>query len=788
MVYDAIIVGAGLTGLKAAYDLTRAGKSVLVLEARSRIGGRAYSVQETYNGAPTTFDFGAHFIGDENYQKPIWDLVKTLGLKTFAQYEGPGANPQAGGPFWAGQGANLQENDKGTFDAYIGTTVPENENDQYYLLMMQELVDGIPLEAPWTAPTAAGFDTLSVQDWVTTVNIPQIGPPSSYFQKLVRMLCRVGFSTEPENISMLWLLFYIRSSGGLQRFQAIRWPMQGAQGYRLEKGAQSIAEALADTLVTPVQTNVQVAHIDCPPQSNVTITDTNGQTYVGKSVLIAMAPALYKKLSFTPALPAGRMAAANAMGNSTMIMAYVQFDTAFWRTDTTQFQMGAVNGIPVYPNNPDPAFAANISEYGLSGDVLMLDGPSVWMMDNTSAEGAPALFAFLVGDEAKKVQHMTPAQRGKMIITRMTSIFGSAVQANNPVYHEKDWNADPFSEGCPAGHFGKGGFFSGGAEILLNGKGREPLNSVFFASTETATLSNGYMSGAVWSGTEIARIMQGYIQQGPATMSDDFSRGQTMEYVAKTMTTALQMQNPMVEAAVITPNSVLHGPGGKLLSGSFSGIGGRIDFYTMLGLYFTITKVEQVGIDLDLSKNKALIQWRLSGVANAAQRPFSDLPLTAEVIFSPPGVLPVQAAEVQLVTDTLLLDSLGQGHPFNEANMEAIAKLASVPDLSWMSRYNWPDGMQVWGPGEPLPKGPFAGLSGLRTILGSIANFPYFVLTDPNVYTDFADLTVVATYQLSAQYGSKQTSAQPFVIIFKFANGAGNEPSDILFQSDMTVF
>ncbi|KAI9927548.1 hypothetical protein ASPWEDRAFT_186881 [Aspergillus wentii DTO 134E9] len=44
-VYDAIVIGAGYSGLMAARDLTDRGLSVLMLEARDRVGGRTYTVE-----------------------------------------------------------------------------------------------------------------------------------------------------------------------------------------------------------------------------------------------------------------------------------------------------------------------------------------------------------------------------------------------------------------------------------------------------------------------------------------------------------------------------------------------------------------------------------------------------------------------------------------------------------------------------------------------------------------------------------------------------------------------
>ena len=58
--YDVIVIGAGAAGLAAAYTLCRAGHSVLVLEARDRIGGRIWTRTEPALTAPV--ELGAEFI------------------------------------------------------------------------------------------------------------------------------------------------------------------------------------------------------------------------------------------------------------------------------------------------------------------------------------------------------------------------------------------------------------------------------------------------------------------------------------------------------------------------------------------------------------------------------------------------------------------------------------------------------------------------------------------------------------------------------------------------------
>src|SRR6478672_8707550 len=47
---DVIVVGAGLAGLTAAYELKRAGFDVKVLEARDRVGGRVHTIHDPFRG------------------------------------------------------------------------------------------------------------------------------------------------------------------------------------------------------------------------------------------------------------------------------------------------------------------------------------------------------------------------------------------------------------------------------------------------------------------------------------------------------------------------------------------------------------------------------------------------------------------------------------------------------------------------------------------------------------------------------------------------------------------
>src|SRR5262245_40644310 len=74
--YDVVVVGAGAAGLGATRTLVEGGFSVIALEARHRIGGRAWTDTETF-GVP--FDRGCAWLhsGDIN---PWRDIARRLGF------------------------------------------------------------------------------------------------------------------------------------------------------------------------------------------------------------------------------------------------------------------------------------------------------------------------------------------------------------------------------------------------------------------------------------------------------------------------------------------------------------------------------------------------------------------------------------------------------------------------------------------------------------------------------------------------------------------------------------
>lgn len=79
---DAIVVGAGASGIAAARALQDAGKKVTILEARDRLGGR---IDTDYTFAPHAIERGAEFMHGEHIV--TWDLVRRYQFNTLPTFE-----------------------------------------------------------------------------------------------------------------------------------------------------------------------------------------------------------------------------------------------------------------------------------------------------------------------------------------------------------------------------------------------------------------------------------------------------------------------------------------------------------------------------------------------------------------------------------------------------------------------------------------------------------------------------------------------------------------------------
>jgi monoamine oxidase len=135
---------------------------------------------------------------------------------------------------------------------------------------------------------------------------------------------------------------------------------------------------------------------------------------------------------------------------------------------------------------------------GLSGSAVSDPGPLSIIFDNSPPDGSPGIVVgFLEGHWARELGRAGPEERRAAVLENLARLFGP--QAAGPErYMERNWTDEEWSRGCYVGYTGPGVLTAYGPAL------RAPIGPVHWAGTETATVWNGYMDGAIQSGERAA--------------------------------------------------------------------------------------------------------------------------------------------------------------------------------------------------------------------------------------------------------------------------------------------
>lgn len=443
---DVVVVGAGLAGLAAARELAARGVDVVVLEARDRVGGRAYTIR-CDDG--TAIDLGAQWIGPG--QTRIAAVAASLEVTTFPAYD-DGATILLTRTPQAPEGERIEHSSAiPASDPAVGAALLAA------LESLDALARTVPLEAPWTAARAREWDAQTFESWI----VANVAVPVA--RAWLRIECAAIFAAEPHEVSLLHALFYGRSAGGWRPLVDV---LMGAQERRFHDGTQEVAIRMARRLGRRVILDA--------PVDTIVQDDRGVQVYSGSVgirahyAVVALPPALAGRIRYRPALGGLRDQLTQHMPMGSMVKVHCVYDTPFWRTR------------------------------GLSGQATSDTGPVGTTFDNSPESGRPGvLVGFIAGDEARRWSRYPRETRRAAVLSDLARYFG-AEAATPRGYIEQSWADEEYTRGGYAGCMPPGVWTAYGEDL------RRSIGRIHWAGTETATVWNGYMDGAISSGERAA--------------------------------------------------------------------------------------------------------------------------------------------------------------------------------------------------------------------------------------------------------------------------------------------
>jgi len=296
---DVIVIGAGFSGLAAAKTLMDAGKNVIVLEARDRIGGRAFS-DSTWPGK-YPLEMGAAWIHGVT-GNPLSTLAKANSLQTLPfNYEKKA--------FYKNSGVLLARNEIDTF---------EKEFDQVSKgagALADKLDSDIAL--------ATTFKTFASNSKWTDLQLSN-----------ARRLAHVEIEHE--------------YAAPLESLSAWNWSegseLPGGDAFVLQ-GFSQIAKAAATKLNVVFKKTITSITTSA---SSVSVKTQDGAVYTAPKVICTLPLGVLKKggIQFNPGLPLEKTRAISKLGMGLLQKTALLFDTCFWPKDTQLFD--SLAGTPAY--------------------------------------------------------------------------------------------------------------------------------------------------------------------------------------------------------------------------------------------------------------------------------------------------------------------------------------------------------------------------------------------------------------------------------------------------------